>query len=71
MNLTPITSVFNEMIEWITSAMSAVLDIFYTSGSSGGAGSLTFLGMLAVAGLAVSVFFLILGVISNFLHFRG
>jgi hypothetical protein len=34
-------------------------------------GALTFLGVLAVAGLAVSVVFLLMGVVSNFLHFRG
>ncbi len=29
------------------------------------------LGTLAVCGLAISVFFLLMGLIQNFLHFRG
>lgn len=71
MTLAPITTVFSEIITWIVDAMSDVLAIFYTSGGTSGSGSLTFLGVLAVAGLAISVFFLIMGVIQNFLHFRG
>lgn len=65
MTLAPITTVFSEIITWIVDAMSDVLAIFYADNS------LTFLGVLAVAGLAISVFFLIMGVIQNFLHFRG
>lgn len=65
MTLAPITSVFSEVITWIVSALDSVLAVFYADGA------LTFLGMLAVAGLAISVFFLIMGVIQNFLHFRG
>lgn len=65
MTLAPITSVFSEVITWIVSAIEDVIAVFYASGS------LTFLGMLGVAGLAISVFFLIMGVIQNFLHFRG
>lgn len=70
MTLAPITTVFSEIIEWITGAMESVLGVFYTAGVDGGEGSLTFLGMLAVAALAISVFFLILGVIQSFLRFR-
>lgn len=65
MTLAPITSVFSEVITWIVSALESVLAVFYADGA------LTFLGMLGVAGLAISVFFLIMGVIQNFLHFRG
>lgn len=65
MTLAPITSVFSEVITWIVSALESVLAVFYADGA------LTFLGLLGVAGLAISVFFLIMGVIQNFLHFRG
>lgn len=65
MTLAPITAVFSEIITWIVSALESVLAVFYADGA------LTFLGMLGVAGLAISVFFLIMGVIQNFLHFRG
>ena len=65
MTLAPITAVFSEIITWIVSALESVLAVFYVDGA------LTFLGLLGVAGLAISVFFLIMGVIQNFLHFRG
>lgn len=70
MSLAPVTAVFSEIIEWITGAMEAVLAVFYTAGTDGGEGSLTFLGILAVSALAISIFFLILGVIQSFLRFR-
>lgn len=60
-----IIGVFNSIATWFAEIMPTVLAIFYTEGS------LTILGALAVAGLAVSVIFLIMGVIQNFLHFRG
>lgn len=71
MSLSVITDVFSEIIDWIITALQSVLAVFYTPGVGDAAGSLTFLGVLAVAGLAISVFFLIMGVIQNFLHFRG
>lgn len=71
MSLSVITDVFSEIIDWIITALQAVLAVFYTPGVGDAAGSLTFLGVLSVAGLAISVFFLIMGVIQNFLHFRG
>lgn len=70
MNLSPITDVFSEIIEWMATAMQSVLAIFYTTGTSGAAGSLTFLGMLAVAGLAIAVFMLLLNVIKSFIRFQ-
>lgn len=52
--------------EWISSAVTALIPMFYVAETG-----LTFLGVLGVAGLAFSVVFLIIGVIQNFLHFRG
>lgn len=60
-----ITNVWTNIITWLTSAITAIIPIFY--GESG----LTFLGVLAVCGLGFSVVFLVIGLIQNFLHFRG
>lgn len=63
--ITAILGVFDVIATWFAEIMPTILAIFYAEGS------LTILGALAVAGLAISVIFLIMGVIQNFLHFRG
>lgn len=63
--LDTILAVMLDVAEWIASAVVAVIPMFYVDGA------LTFLGILAIAGLAFSVAFLIIGIIQNFLHFRG
>lgn len=60
-----ITGVFTNIAGWITNVIPTVTAVFYAEGQ------LTFLGVLAVCGLAVSIFFLIMGLVQNFLHFRG
>lgn len=65
--LTAILAVFTSIGEWIGTAVQNLTPMFYVAET----GVLTFLGTLAVAGLAFSVVFLIIGVIQNFLHFRG
>ena len=64
--LDSILAVFMAIGEWISEAVTALIPMFYVAETG-----LTFLGVLAVAGLAFSVVFLILGIIQNFLHFRG
>lgn len=64
--LTAITDVFTSMSTWIVSAVTAVIPMFYDASTG-----LTFLGVLAVASLAISVVFLLIGIVQNFLHFRG
>lgn len=66
-----ITDVFSKMGEWLISFINQVIALFWTPASGETAGSLTFLGVLAVIALAISVFFLIVGLIQNFLHFRS
>lgn len=63
--LDAVLAVFSSVGDWITNAVADIIPMFYAEGS------LTFLGVLAVAGLAFSVIFLVLGIIQNFLHFRG
>lgn len=64
--ITSITAVFTAIMEWISDALTVITPIFY-----GAETGLTFLGTLTVMGLGISIFFLLVGVISNFLHFRG
>ena len=64
--LEAILAVFMSVGEWIGGAITALIPIFWVAETG-----LTFLGVLAVAGLAISVTFLLIGLIQNFLHFRG
>lgn len=56
--LSAILAVFTEVGNWIPNAVQAMIPIFWTASQSGTGGSLTFMGVLAVAGLAFSVVFL-------------
>ena len=70
--LSAVLDLFEQVGSWFPTFMTDVSTIFYTPApGDGGSGSLTFFGVLAVCGLAFSVIFLVIGVISNFLHFRG
>lgn len=64
--ITKITDVFSAIGSWIAEAVNDLLPMFYSNENG-----LTFLGTLAVCGLAFSVIFLMIGLIQNFLHFRG
>lgn len=64
--LEAVLEVFTSIGEWIPGAVTQLLPMFYAAETG-----LTFLGVLAVAGLAFSVIFLVMGIIQNFLHFRG
>ena len=66
-----ILQVFTGVGNWITTGVNNMVPMFWQAAETGSAGELTFLGVLAVAGLAISVTFLLIGVIQNFLHFRG
>lgn len=63
--VTSMTTVFTEVFEWLQTALTSVLSVFYAEGQ------LTVLGVLAVIGLAIAIFMLIMNVISNFFHLRG
>lgn len=69
--LEAILDVFSGVGDWIVTAITAFIPMFWNAPVEGSGGSLTFLGILAVAGLAISVVFLLIRVIQNFLHFRG
>lgn len=60
-----ILEVFSSVGTWIVTAVTNIIPMFYAEGA------LTFMGVLAVAGLAFSVVFLLIGIIQRFLHFAG
>lgn len=64
--LTAVLAVFMAVAEWIGDAFTALIPIFWAAETG-----LTFLGVLAVAALAFSIVFLIIGIIQRFLHFRS
>ena len=64
--LDAILDVFSSIGTWISDAVTSLQPMFWSTENG-----LTFLGVLAVAGLSFSVIFLIIGIIQNFLHFRG
>lgn len=69
--ISAMTAVFSAIFSWIIEAIPSVIAVFWTAGEGGTGGELTFLGVLALIALAVSIFFLLLGLIQNFLHLRG
>lgn len=69
--LEAILNVFGAIGDWFTVFVPSLFNLFWIPGEGGAPGELTFLGVLAVAGLAISVVFLVIGLIQNFLHFRG
>lgn len=69
--LEAILAVFTAIGNWIPTAIQQMVPVFYGVPQGGSEPELTFLGVLAVAGLAFSVVFLIIGLIQRFLHFSG
>ena len=69
--ITAITGVFGGVGNWIVTFLQSLIPLFWTEGSGDKAGSLTFFGILAVIGLAISVFFLLMRVVENFIHLRS
>lgn len=65
--LTAIFAVFTAVGNWIMEQLSLLPSIFWDSADN----SLTFLGVLAIVSLGISIIFLMIRVIQNFLHFRG
>ena len=66
-----ILAVWSAVLEWFGGAFEAIIPMFWVEGTGGAAGTLTFMGTLAIAGMAIGVVFLLLRVVSNFLQFRA
>ena len=67
--LSSIFGTFTQIANWIVTSIRGLEGLFIDR--TGEAVQLTFLGTLSVCGLGISVIFLLIGVIQNFLHFRG
>lgn len=69
--LTAMFAVFSAIADWMIETVPKFEALFWTTASSGDGGSLTLLGVLAIAGLGVSICFLFIGIIQKFIHWRG
>lgn len=65
-----ILAVFTAIGEWFASVFADLEPIFWTAGTGGDTGSLTFIGALSVAGLGVAIILLVINKITDFLRFR-
>ena len=63
--ISAITAVFTAVMQWVITAITSVIAVFWTGEQ------LTVLGVLALIALGISIFFLLVGLIQNFLHLRG
>lgn len=63
--LVAVFGIFSGIGAWLTAVVASLVGIFYADNK------LTFVGYLAVAGLAVGVILLLLFLVSGFLRFRG
>ena len=64
--ITAITGVFQSVASWVQQSLLSLIPVFYNAESG-----LTFFGVLSVFALGISVFFLLLRVVQNFIHLRG
>ena len=66
-----LTGVWTELVTFITGLFSDISALFYTPGAQGAAGSLTFVGTLAVITAGVSLMLLVFNLIRSFVIARG
>ena len=64
--LEAVFNVFSAIAEWFGEIIPVVSGFFWVAETG-----LTFMGVLAVIGVGISLIFLLIGLISNFLQFRG
>lgn len=68
--ISAITTIWQDILDWLVEAIGSVQGVFYTTAADGGF-TLTFLGTLAVISVGIGIVFLVIGVIQNFLHLRS
>lgn len=66
-----ITDVWNSVLDWLVSAFNSVQGLFYDAAANSGEGGLTFIGVLAVIGVAISIALLVVSIVQGFLKLRG
>lgn len=62
--LTQVLETFSGTSEWFTGAIGDVTNLFYAENS------LTFLGVLAIAGLSISVAIMLINMVKSFIRFK-
>lgn len=63
--ISAITTIWSDVMDWIVDALGSVQTVFYNGTT------LTFMGTLAVIGVAIAIAFLLIGVVQNFLRLRS
>ncbi len=66
-----LTSVWTELVKFITGLFGDISALFYTPAAEGTGGSLTFVGTLAVITAGVSLMLLVFNLIRSFVIARG
>lgn len=67
--ITAVFGVFTEVAQWLMTSIPTVFALFYTPATGSDPGQLTLLGVLALAGLGINVFLLLLGLVSKWFKF--
>lgn len=62
--LTQVLEVFSGVTDWLGDSFSAVTSMFYAEGN------LTFLGVMALGGIGISVALLLVNLVKSFIRFR-
>lgn len=69
--VTTITAVWESVVTFITGLFGKITTLFYTPGTGDGAGSLTFVGVMAVIMAGVAILLLVFNLIRSFFPMRG
>lgn len=64
-------TIITQLVSLIGDLFEGVVTIFYKAGESGAAGELTFVGVLALVGVGVGLFWLGFGFIRNLIKMKG
>ncbi|MBQ9085877.1 MAG: hypothetical protein IJY47_01685 [Clostridia bacterium] len=64
--VTAVLAVFTAIFDWLIEALTSVVGLFWIAETG-----LTFFGVLAIISIGIAIFFLLVGVIQNFLKFRS
>lgn len=60
-----VTGVFTSITQWIAETIPTIESLFYNAETG-----LTYLGILSVCGISISIFLLLMSIIRSFLQFR-
>ncbi len=64
-------AVWTELVAFLTSLFPSLTALFWTAGTDGGTGSLTFVGVMAIVMAGISIVLLVFNLIRSFFTMRG